>query len=95
MRPARRRAGGTERSVSLTGPDFWSPNQGGVLLVGTGHLCFFCEQRIRREPRAHGAERAVKSGFTPAALRTSWCASARIPIAGRSRRASDSMRWTP
>lgn len=36
--------------MSLTGPDFWSPDQSSVMPVGAGQSCFLCEQRIRHEP---------------------------------------------
>jgi hypothetical protein len=30
--------------VSLTGPDFWSPEQGGVMLTAAGRTCHYCER---------------------------------------------------
>jgi len=36
--------------VSLTGPDFWSPDKGSVMPVGIGQTCFLCSARITREP---------------------------------------------
>jgi hypothetical protein len=36
--------------MSLTGPDFWSPEQGGVMPTAVGHRCFRCEHRITRDP---------------------------------------------
>ena len=36
--------------MSLTGPDFWSPEQSGVMVTAPGRQCFFCEERIKRDP---------------------------------------------
>lgn len=36
--------------MSLTGPDFWSPERGGVMPTGVGHRCFYCEKPIKHEP---------------------------------------------
>ena len=36
--------------MSLTGPDFWSPDKGTVVPVGVGRTCFLCEGRVKREP---------------------------------------------
>jgi hypothetical protein len=36
--------------MSLTGPEFWSPDKGAVMPVGAGQRCFFCEDLIKREP---------------------------------------------
>jgi len=36
--------------VSLTGPDFWDPERGGVMPTAKGHECFYCEERIRQDP---------------------------------------------
>jgi len=36
--------------VSLTGPDFWKPEQGGVMPTAVGQPCFRCERRIARDP---------------------------------------------
>jgi hypothetical protein len=43
--------------MSLTGPDFWAPEQGCVMPTGVGHPCFYCERRVEREPAVtwHGA----------------------------------------
>jgi hypothetical protein len=36
--------------LSLTGPDFWSPEQGNVMPTAVGHRCFRCGTRIARDP---------------------------------------------
>ena len=36
--------------MSLTGPDFWTPEQGSVMPTAVGHRCFRCGARITRDP---------------------------------------------
>ena len=36
--------------MSLTGPDFWKPEQGGVMPTAVGQRCFRCEGRTARDP---------------------------------------------
>jgi hypothetical protein len=36
--------------VSLTGPDFWSPDKGIVMPTAVGQRCFVCGSRIARDP---------------------------------------------
>lgn len=36
--------------MSLTGPDFWSPNKGSVMPTAAGQICFRCGARIQRDP---------------------------------------------
>jgi hypothetical protein len=36
--------------MALTGPDFWSPELGGVMPTGIGQRCFYCETAVTREP---------------------------------------------
>ncbi len=36
--------------MSLTGPDFWSPDKGTVMATAVGHTCFLCGSCIARDP---------------------------------------------
>jgi hypothetical protein len=36
--------------MSITGPDFWSPDQGGVMPTAVGQRCFRCGGRITKDP---------------------------------------------
>lgn len=36
--------------MSLTGPDFWSPEKSSVMPTAVGQVCFLCEQIILRDP---------------------------------------------
>lgn len=36
--------------MALTGPDFWSPEKGGVFPTAVGHRCFQFGRRIARDP---------------------------------------------
>src|SRR5262249_55216789 len=47
---SRREPADTIDDMSLTGPDFWSPDQGNIMPVGTGRTCFLCGVRIKSEP---------------------------------------------
>jgi hypothetical protein len=36
--------------MALTGPDFWSPERGGVMPTGIGQRCFYREKPVTHEP---------------------------------------------